>query len=59
MSLLIKIDRYLRETTMSATRFGRLAVGDPRLVRDLRRGRQPGRDILARIDAFIDGSERA
>ena len=54
MSVLIKIDRYLRRTAMSATRFGRLAVRDPRLVHDLRRGRQPGAGMIARIDAFID-----
>lgn len=58
MSVLIKIDRYLRRTAMSATRFGRLAVRDPRLVHDLRRGRQPGPGMIARIDAFIDGSAR-
>ena len=56
MTLLRKIERYLRATDMPATRFGRLAVNDPRLVHDLRRGRQPGRTIRERIDAFIDGS---
>jgi hypothetical protein len=52
--LLLKIDRYLRETEMPVTRFGRLAVNDPRLVRDLRRGRSPGAKIAARIEAFIE-----
>lgn len=53
MSLLIRIDRYLRETAMPATKFGRLAVNDPRLVSDLRRGRRPGRKVLARIETQL------
>ena len=56
MSVLLRIDQYLRRTGMPVTKFGRLAVNDPRLVHDLRRGRQPGRTIRERIDAFIDGS---
>lgn len=55
MSIIIEIDRYLRRTAMSATRFGRLAVNDPRLVHDLRRGREPGPAIVARVEAFIGG----
>lgn len=53
MSLLLRIDRYLRETEMPATKFGRLAVNDPRLVGDLRRGRRVGRSIAGRVEAFI------
>lgn len=53
MSLLIQIDQYLRRTEMPVTKFGRLAVNDPRLVGDLRRGRRPGKAIEARIEAFI------
>jgi hypothetical protein len=55
VSVLIKIDRYLRQTGMPVTKFGRLAVNDPRLVHDLKCGRQLGRKIVARIEAFIDG----
>lgn len=53
MSLLIEIDRFLRRTAMPATKFGRLAVHDPRLVGDLRRGRQPRPRTVARVQAFI------
>lgn len=53
MSVLNKIDRYLRLTRMPPTRFGRLAVNDPRLVGDLRRGRHPGATIIRRIETFI------
>ncbi len=38
---------------MSETRFGRGAIGDPRLIGDLRRGREPRKATLARIEAFI------
>lgn len=55
MSVLIKIDRYIRSTGMPVTKFGRLAVNDPRLVHDLKHGRQPGRRIVERIEAFIEG----
>jgi hypothetical protein len=54
MSVLIKIDRYLRQTGMPMTKFGRLSVGDPRLVHDLRLGRQPRAPMVARIETFID-----
>jgi len=40
MKLLDRIERHLKETHMSATRFGRRAVGDPRFVLDLRMGRR-------------------
>ena len=56
MTPLVKIDHYLRRTQMPPTKFGRLAVNDPRLVGDLKRGRNPGPRMMARIDAFI-GSE--
>jgi hypothetical protein len=55
MSVLIKIDRYLRQTGMPMTKFGRLSVGDPRLVHDLRHGRQPREPMVARIEDFIAG----
>ena len=53
MSVLVKINRYLKRTGMPATTFGRLAVNDPRLVFDLRRGRQPGARTVARVERFI------
>ena len=36
------------------TKFGRLAVGDPRLVHDLRRGRQAREPMVAKIETFIE-----
>ena len=54
MTVLPKIYKFLRRTGMPATKFGRLAVRDPRLVGDLRNGREPGAHMIARIEAFID-----
>jgi hypothetical protein len=53
MELLTEIDRYLRRTGLPPTKFGRLAVNDPRLVGDLRRGREPGTRVVARVRAFM------
>ncbi|UYY78877.1 hypothetical protein [Sphingomonas sp. R1] len=53
MSLQGEIEAFLAATQMSVTRFGRLAAGDPRLVMDLRAGRQPGPRLSKRIRAFL------
>lgn len=53
MSVLQKIDHYLKATAMPPTKFGRLAVRDPRLVKDLRHGREPGARMVRRIEAFL------
>lgn len=53
MSVMLKIDRYLRATGLPPTKFGRLAVNDPRLVGDLRRGRQAGPTLVAKVEAYI------
>lgn len=52
--LLMLIERYLRSTGMAATRFGRRAVRDPRLVHDLRRGRTPGPRVRANVEHFMN-----
>ena len=51
--ILRQVERYLRSNGMSATTFGRRVARDPRLVHDLRRGREPGARLTARIAAFI------
>lgn len=53
MAILGKIERYLRRYGMPRTKFGRLAVNDPRLVDDLRNGRDPGPELCARIEAQL------
>lgn len=54
--LLQRIERHLSDTGVLPTRFGRDAVGDPRLVGDLKNGREPRPETTARILAFIDAS---
>jgi hypothetical protein len=54
-----EVERFLRRTGMPPTKFGRLAVNDPRLVFDLRNGRELGDSIVARILAFIDRDARS
>lgn len=53
MSLHGEIEAFLEQTQMPATRFGRLAAHDPRLVGDLRQGRVPGPELTARLRAFL------
>ena len=50
---MVMIDRYLRKTNMPPTVFGRRAINDPRLVEDLRLGRNLRPKTAARIAAFI------
>lgn len=39
---------------MPWTKFGRLAVRDPRFVGDLRNGRLPGAGLTARVEHFMN-----
>ena len=59
MELLGRIERYLRATGTPRTRFGREAVNDPRLVDDMRRGREPGEQVRARIEILLDKARHA
>ena len=58
MTLLDRIEIHLIKHRISATRFGRRAVGDPRFVLDLRLGRRPRRRTLERLNAYLDRIER-
>lgn len=48
-----RIERYLQASGATPTRFGRDCARDPRLVHDLRRGREVGPRLTARILAFL------
>jgi len=57
-SFLAEIEAFLTKSGMSATAFGRAAVGDPNLVRDLRGGegrqqRMPSLRLVERVNKFI------
>ena len=57
--LLRRIERHLRRSGMSATRFGRAAVNDPRFVTDLRNGRELRPATREKIVAYLDRAEGA
>ncbi|KKC27413.1 hypothetical protein WP12_03235 [Sphingomonas sp. SRS2] len=47
------IERYLRESGVPASRFGRDAMGDPGFVAMLRRGREPRDKTIRRVAAYL------
>ncbi len=59
MQLLPVIEKYLRTSNTSPTRFGRDAVGDPRFVLDLRNGREPRSRTVTRVLGFIAHQSRS
>lgn len=52
--LITRIERFLRETGMPWTKFGRLVVRDPRFVQDLRNGRTPRDATERRVEHFMN-----
>lgn len=57
MTLVIRINRYLLRSRTAASAFGHDAAGDPRLVAQLRAGRQPRAALRRRIEAYLDAAE--
>ncbi len=53
MHLLSTIERYLRESDVPASRFGRDCMGDPGFVASLRRGRDPRDATIRRVSAYL------
>ena len=53
-SLLQRIEVFLKESQMPPSVFGRAAARDPRLVSDLRGGREPGRRMTCRVEHFMN-----
>ena len=56
MHLLREVENFLRTTNIAPARFGRQAMGDPRFVFDLRRGREPRPRTVARIRRFLESA---
>ena len=56
--LLRSIERFLRITGLPESKFGRLAVSDPRLVTDLRNGREPRKRMVQRVEQFMNTYEQ-
>ncbi|EQB31739.1 hypothetical protein [Sphingobium ummariense] len=57
--LLRTVERFLSENNIPPTRFGREAVRDPRLVFDLRQGREPGDRVRRRVEHFMNTYRRS
>ncbi|MGI8932012.1 MAG: hypothetical protein ACR2FK_06520 [Sphingomicrobium sp.] len=52
--LLRDVEKFLKYSDTPAARFGREAMGDPRFVFDLRRGREPRARTVERVRAFLE-----
>ena len=52
--LLHKIEKFILVTGMPVTKFGRLAAHDPRLIGDLRNGRDPRPAMISRVEHFMN-----
>ncbi len=57
--LISRIERFLRQTGMPWTKFGRLAAHDPRFVEDLRNGRVPRETTEKRIEHFMNNYQES
>jgi hypothetical protein len=57
MHLMRRIEQFLERADMKPTRFGRAAVGDPRLLSDMKNGRELRDATIARIQAWLDQQE--
>lgn len=51
--ILVEVERWLKQNRVPPAKFGKLAVGDPNLVGDLRGGRDPSSKMVARIRTFM------
>ena len=58
MYLMRRIELFLQRADMAPTRFGREAVGDPRLIADMKNGRELRETTCARIVAWLDRQEK-
>lgn len=52
--LIREIEQFLRRTGLAPTKFGRLAAHDPRLVFDLRMGREPRPAMQSKVEHFMN-----
>ena len=53
MHLLREVEKYLSTSEVSAARFGREVMRDPRFVFDLRNGREPRLGTVKRVRAYL------
>lgn len=53
MELLDQIETYLAQHRMPPSKFGRMVVGDPRFVDDLRGGRLPRARTCEKVQSYL------
>jgi hypothetical protein len=58
VNLLREVEKFLNRSQTPPTRFGRQAVGDPRFVFDLRKGREPRPQTVERVRTFLQEAGR-
>jgi hypothetical protein len=56
MELLDQIETYLERSRISPSKFGRIVLGDPRFVDDLRSGRRPRSKTEDRVKIYLETS---
>lgn len=57
--LIRTVEKFMREFGVPPTRFGRESIRDPRLVHDLRQGREPSERVKRRIEHFMNTYRRS
>ena len=57
--LIRSVETFLRRHRMAPSQFGRHAAQDPRLVADMRDGREPRAALDQRLRGFMDGFDLA
>ena len=55
MNINREIEKFLAEQDMPPTKFGRLAARDPRLVLDIRNGREIRPEMIGRLQRYMAG----
>jgi len=54
MTILRTIEKFLNRTNMAPTRFGRDSIHDPRIVFDMRNGREPTERTVKKLEHFMN-----
>ena len=57
MHLLREVEKFLRDSQISAARFGREVMQDPRFVFDLRKGREPRSRTVTKVRAYLETAQ--
>ncbi len=53
MLLILRVEKFMRETRIKPATLGRKIAGDPRLIFDMRLGRNPRHPMQNRIEAYL------